>query len=56
MQIYFFLQNKKLTVACFFLLLCFDCISRSSFLTLLDSCSADVGWPGGDEGDDVPVI
>ena len=32
-----------LTVACFFLLLCFACISLSSFRTLLDSCSVDRG-------------
>ena len=43
-----------LTVACFFLLLCFAWISRSSFLALLESCSVGAGWPcgGGGGGDD----
>lgn len=42
-----------LTVACFFLLLCFACISRSSFRALLVSCSVG-GWPGRGGGGEEP--
>lgn len=44
-----------LTVACFFLLHCFACISRSSFLALLDSCSVGNGCPGGGGGAEEPL-